>query len=70
MNTTHEFTINGYCVACGCEESKERQSEQCPVKVQAEKKRKQRNRNRRERDQVMRDCGLTKVRVNGKVYWE
>jgi hypothetical protein len=43
-----------------------------PVEYAMLRKRAVSNRNRTERDQVMRDCGLTKVKgaVTGRTYWE
>ena len=66
------------CTLCGEEISTRDGDNECPAcefAAQEEKvnkeRRAERNRQRRERDQVMRDCGLVKVRgAMGGTYYE
>jgi hypothetical protein len=53
------------------DETGEEVSTELARRIKTEAKRLRRNKARRMRDQVMRDCGLTKVRGNlGGTYWE
>jgi len=62
------------CESCGDEigtKDGDNRCAECENKAITKAKRAARNKARRERDQVMRDCGLVKVRgAMGGTYWE